>query len=67
MSEEEDMNTGKAGEGRPEPSPQNSGTGELSEEEIEKKIRIAQMEERLRKELERIQRCIQRHRTQRRN
>ncbi|RLI82534.1 MAG: hypothetical protein DRP01_09845 [Archaeoglobales archaeon] len=47
---------GKAGEGRPEPSPQNSETGELSVEEIEKRIRIAQMEERLRKELERIQR-----------
>ena len=50
------MNAGEAGGGSPEPSPQNSGTGELSVEEIEKKIRIAQMEERLRKELEKIQR-----------
>jgi len=50
------MNAGKTGEGRPEPSPQDNGTGELSVEEIEKRIRIAQMEERLRKELERIQR-----------
>jgi len=45
----------KEGEGRPEPSSQNSGTGELSLEEIERRIRIAQMEERLKKELERIQ------------
>ena len=50
------MNAEKAGEGRPESSPQNSGTEELSVEEIEKRIRIAQIEERLRKELERIQR-----------
>ena len=53
---EENKNAGKAGEGRPEPSLQNSGTGELSVEEIEKRIRIAQIEERLRRELERIQR-----------
>ena len=43
------------GEGKPEPSPQNSGTGELSEEEIIKTLQIAQLEERLKKELERIQ------------
>ncbi len=49
------MNVGKTGEGRPEPSPQNSGTGELSEEEIIKTLQIAQLEERLKKELERIQ------------
>ena len=45
----------KEGEGKPEPSPQNSGTGELSEEEIIKTLQIAQLEERLKKELERIQ------------
>jgi len=45
----------KEGEGRPEPPPQNSGTGELSEEEIIKTLQIAQLEERLKKELERIQ------------
>ena len=49
------MNTGRGGEGSPEPSPQNSGTGELSEEEIIKTLQIAQLEERLKKELERIQ------------
>ena len=47
---------GKAGKGSGEPFPNVEGTPELSVEEIEKRIRIAQVEERLRKELERIQR-----------
>ena len=45
----------REGEGRPEPSPQNSETGEMSEEEIIKTLQIAQLEERLKRELERIQ------------
>jgi len=50
-----DMNAGKAGEGIPEPSPQNSETGELSEEEIMKKLTIAQMKERLMQQLQQIE------------
>ena len=45
----------KAGEGIPEPSPQDNGTGELSEEEIIKKLTIAQMKERLMQQLQKIQ------------
>ena len=45
----------KEGEGRPEPSPQNSGTGELSEEEIMKKLTIAQQRERLIQQLQQIE------------
>jgi len=52
---DEDVNAGRVGGGKPEPSPQDSGTGELSEEEIIKTLQIAQLEERLKKELERIQ------------
>jgi len=50
-----DTNAGKTGEGRPEPSPQNSGTGELSEEEILKKLTIAQIKERLIQQLQQIE------------
>ena len=49
------MNAGKTGGGIPELSPQNSGTGELSEEEIMKKLTLAQQKERLMQQLQKIQ------------